>query len=128
MASWLEQLQRELAGRGLAVASIPGKGRGLVATRTFFPGEPPASSIFPNRWRGRLLPINCSMKCANGTYVNTGAMTRIDASLNWCDGFLLRCSGSFAWPSSVLTESCGALLQGMSFSIRNLTLLLLTRF
>ncbi|CAL4935494.1 unnamed protein product [Urochloa decumbens] len=39
MASWAEQLQRELAGRGLAVASIPGKGRGLVASRTFFPGE-----------------------------------------------------------------------------------------
>ncbi|KAL6637067.1 hypothetical protein ACP70R_024639 [Stipagrostis hirtigluma subsp. patula] len=39
MASWAEQLQRELAGRGLAVASIPGKGRGLVAARTFFPGE-----------------------------------------------------------------------------------------
>nr|CAB3493544.1 unnamed protein product [Digitaria exilis] len=38
-ASWAEQLQRELAGRGLAVASIPGKGRGLVAARTFFPGE-----------------------------------------------------------------------------------------
>ncbi|CAD6206318.1 unnamed protein product [Miscanthus lutarioriparius] len=39
MASWLELLQRELAGRGLAVASIPGKGRGLIATRTFFPGD-----------------------------------------------------------------------------------------
>ncbi|CAN6298103.1 unnamed protein product [Urochloa humidicola] len=39
MASWAEQLQHELAGRGLAVASIPGKGRGLVASRTFFPGE-----------------------------------------------------------------------------------------
>ncbi|CAN6292193.1 unnamed protein product [Urochloa humidicola] len=39
MASWAEQLQRELAGRGLAVATIPGKGRGLVASRTFFPGE-----------------------------------------------------------------------------------------
>lgn len=39
MASWLEQLQRELAGRGLTVASIPGKGRGLIATFTFFPGE-----------------------------------------------------------------------------------------
>ncbi|KAA3447525.1 histone-lysine N-methyltransferase ASHR1 [Gossypium australe] len=39
MASWAEQLQRELEGRGLAVASIPGKGRGLVASRTFFPGE-----------------------------------------------------------------------------------------
>jgi len=38
MANWAEQLQRELAGRGLAVASIPGKGRGLVASRTFFPG------------------------------------------------------------------------------------------
>nr|CAB3499011.1 unnamed protein product [Digitaria exilis] len=38
-ASWAEQLQRELAGRGLAVVSIPGKGRGLVAARTFFPGE-----------------------------------------------------------------------------------------
>lgn len=39
MASWLEQLQRELAGRGLTVASIPGKGRGLIATCTFFPGD-----------------------------------------------------------------------------------------
>ncbi|KAK3149596.1 hypothetical protein QOZ80_3AG0219600 [Eleusine coracana subsp. coracana] len=39
MASWAEQLQRELAGRGLAVASVPAKGRGLVATRSFFPGE-----------------------------------------------------------------------------------------
>ena len=38
MANWAEQLQRELAGRGLAVASVPGKGRGLVASRTFFPG------------------------------------------------------------------------------------------
>ncbi|KAF7095221.1 hypothetical protein CFC21_097442 [Triticum aestivum] len=39
MAAWAEQLQRELAGRGLAVASVPGKGRGLVASRSFFPGE-----------------------------------------------------------------------------------------
>ncbi|PWZ21849.1 Histone-lysine N-methyltransferase ASHR1 [Zea mays] len=39
MASWLEQLQRELAARGLTVASIPGKGRGLIATCTFFPGD-----------------------------------------------------------------------------------------
>ncbi|RLN17749.1 histone-lysine N-methyltransferase ASHR1 [Panicum miliaceum] len=39
MANWAEQLQGELAGRGLAVASIPGKGRGLVASRTFFQGE-----------------------------------------------------------------------------------------
>nr|ADP02224.1 zf-MYND domain-containing protein [Triticum aestivum] len=39
MAVWAEQLQRELAGRGLAVASVPGKGRGLVAARSFFPGE-----------------------------------------------------------------------------------------
>lgn len=39
MASWAEQLQRELSGRGLAVASIPGKGRGLVATHSFLPGE-----------------------------------------------------------------------------------------
>nr|XP_020190671.1 histone-lysine N-methyltransferase ASHR1 isoform X3 [Aegilops tauschii subsp. strangulata] len=39
MAAWAEQLQRELAGRGLAVASVPGKGRGLVAARSFFPGE-----------------------------------------------------------------------------------------
>ncbi|OEL14493.1 Histone-lysine N-methyltransferase ASHR1 [Dichanthelium oligosanthes] len=39
MASWAEQLQLELAGCGLAVASIPRKGRGLVASRTFFPGE-----------------------------------------------------------------------------------------
>ncbi|KAL6909510.1 hypothetical protein ACP4OV_001791 [Aristida adscensionis] len=38
-ASWGEQLRRELAGRGLAVASVPGKGRGLVAARAFFPGE-----------------------------------------------------------------------------------------
>jgi hypothetical protein len=40
MASWAEQLERELTGRGLAVASVPGKGRGLVATRSFFPGNP----------------------------------------------------------------------------------------
>uniref|UniRef100_A0A0A9FR37 MYND-type domain-containing protein n=1 Tax=Arundo donax TaxID=35708 RepID=A0A0A9FR37_ARUDO len=39
MASWAKQVQHELAGRGLAVASIPGKGRGLVAARSFFPGE-----------------------------------------------------------------------------------------
>ncbi|CAM0875243.1 unnamed protein product [Alopecurus aequalis] len=39
MASWAEQLERELSGRGLAIASVPGKGRGLVATRSFFPGE-----------------------------------------------------------------------------------------
>ncbi|KAJ1293970.1 hypothetical protein BS78_01G111000 [Paspalum vaginatum] len=39
MASWAEQLQCELARRGLSVASVPGKGRGLVAARTFFPGE-----------------------------------------------------------------------------------------
>jgi hypothetical protein len=141
MASWLEQLQRELAGRGLAVASIPGKGRGLIATRTFFPGETARffSLSLPNRWRRfsttreawRLLPTNCSMKCANRTCRERwchGPMTRIDTSLNWCDDLLLRCVGSVAWPSPVLTESCGVWLQGMSFSIRNLTLLRLTRF
>ncbi|XP_015632311.2 histone-lysine N-methyltransferase ASHR1 isoform X3 [Oryza sativa Japonica Group] len=39
MASWEEQLRDELAGRDLAVASVPGKGRGLFAARSFFPGE-----------------------------------------------------------------------------------------
>ncbi|TVU45471.1 hypothetical protein EJB05_04960, partial [Eragrostis curvula] len=39
MASWAEQLERELARRGLAVASVPGKGRGMVAVQSFFPGE-----------------------------------------------------------------------------------------
>ena len=39
MASWAEQLERELSGRGLAIAFVPGKGRGLVATRNFFPGN-----------------------------------------------------------------------------------------
>jgi hypothetical protein len=43
MASWSEQLQRELAGRSLAVASLPGKGRGLFAARSFFPGISPPS-------------------------------------------------------------------------------------
>jgi len=101
--------------------------------------KPPASSLSPNRWRRfittreawRLLPTNCSMKCANRTCRERWClepMTRIDTSLNWCDNLLLRCVGSFAWPSLVLTESCGVWLQGMSFSIRNLTLLRLTRF
>nr|CAD1832746.1 unnamed protein product [Ananas comosus var. bracteatus] len=36
---WTEDLQRALSARGLTVASIPGKGRGLVATRDFYPGE-----------------------------------------------------------------------------------------
>lgn len=35
---WTEDLQRALSARGLTVASIPGKGRGLVATRDFYPG------------------------------------------------------------------------------------------
>ncbi|KAL5209790.1 hypothetical protein ABZP36_005413 [Zizania latifolia] len=39
MASWEEQLRDELAGRGVAVSSVPGKGRALIATRNFFPGE-----------------------------------------------------------------------------------------
>uniref|UniRef100_A0A0E0KHZ6 MYND-type domain-containing protein n=1 Tax=Oryza punctata TaxID=4537 RepID=A0A0E0KHZ6_ORYPU len=39
MASWEQQLRDELAGRDLAVASVPGKGRGLFAARSFFPGE-----------------------------------------------------------------------------------------
>uniref|UniRef100_A0A0D9VXZ2 SET domain-containing protein n=1 Tax=Leersia perrieri TaxID=77586 RepID=A0A0D9VXZ2_9ORYZ len=37
MASWEEQLRDELAGGGLAVNSVPGKGRTLFATRSFFP-------------------------------------------------------------------------------------------
>ncbi|RRT61536.1 hypothetical protein B296_00006338, partial [Ensete ventricosum] len=38
---WMEELQSALAARGLAVASIPGKGRGLITTRDFAPGESP---------------------------------------------------------------------------------------
>ncbi|RZR88587.1 hypothetical protein BHM03_00016208 [Ensete ventricosum] len=37
----MEGLQSALAARGLAVASIPGKGRGLITTRDFAPGESP---------------------------------------------------------------------------------------
>ncbi|WOK97697.1 histone-lysine N-methyltransferase ASHR1 [Canna indica] len=37
--AWMEDLQNALAARGLTVASIPGKGRGLVATRDFSPGD-----------------------------------------------------------------------------------------
>ncbi|KAG8097900.1 hypothetical protein GUJ93_ZPchr0013g35266 [Zizania palustris] len=40
MASWEEQLRGELAGRGVAVSSVPGKGRALIATRRFLPGNP----------------------------------------------------------------------------------------
>ncbi|CAL9170367.1 unnamed protein product [Musa hybrid cultivar] len=36
---WMEELQSALAARGLAVASIPGKGRGLITTRDFAPGD-----------------------------------------------------------------------------------------
>ncbi|CAL9110560.1 unnamed protein product [Musa textilis] len=36
---WMEELQSALAARGLAVASIPGKGRGLITTRDFSPGD-----------------------------------------------------------------------------------------
>ncbi|KAG6501441.1 hypothetical protein ZIOFF_041321 [Zingiber officinale] len=35
----MENLQRALESRGLALASIPGKGRGLVTTRDFVPGD-----------------------------------------------------------------------------------------
>lgn len=41
---WMEELQSALAARGLAVASIPGKGRGLITTRDFAPGESPLLS------------------------------------------------------------------------------------
>ncbi|XP_072972599.1 histone-lysine N-methyltransferase ASHR1 isoform X1 [Typha angustifolia] len=37
--AWADDLQRALLTRGLSVASIPGKGRGLVTTRDFSPGE-----------------------------------------------------------------------------------------
>ncbi|RWW47364.1 hypothetical protein BHE74_00046677, partial [Ensete ventricosum] len=37
----MEELQSALVARGLAVASIPGKGRGLITTRDFAPGESP---------------------------------------------------------------------------------------
>ncbi|KAG8097903.1 hypothetical protein GUJ93_ZPchr0013g37585 [Zizania palustris] len=40
MSSWEEQLRDELAGRGVAVSSVPGKGRALIATRSFSPGNP----------------------------------------------------------------------------------------
>ncbi|THU57230.1 hypothetical protein C4D60_Mb03t01330 [Musa balbisiana] len=36
---WMEELQSALEARGLAVASIPGKGRGLITTRDFAPGD-----------------------------------------------------------------------------------------
>lgn len=35
---WMEDFQRALSSRGVTVASIPGKGRGLVTTRDFSPG------------------------------------------------------------------------------------------
>ncbi|KAJ4755629.1 N-lysine methyltransferase SMYD2 [Rhynchospora pubera] len=35
----MEEFQRALSSRGVTVASIPGKGRGLVTTRDFSPGE-----------------------------------------------------------------------------------------
>lgn len=41
---WMEELQSALEARGLAVASIPGKGRGLITTRDFAPGESPLLS------------------------------------------------------------------------------------
>ncbi|XP_072990622.1 histone-lysine N-methyltransferase ASHR1 isoform X2 [Typha latifolia] len=37
--AWADDLQRALLTRGLSVASIPCKGRGLVTTRDFSPGE-----------------------------------------------------------------------------------------
>jgi hypothetical protein len=69
MASWAEQLERELSGRGLAVAFVPGKGRGLVATRSFFPGtstiHPPQPTLLfaPCRPREGRAPTTRSTKC-----------------------------------------------------------------
>nr|XP_010926453.1 histone-lysine N-methyltransferase ASHR1 isoform X2 [Elaeis guineensis] len=37
--AWMDDLQTALSAHGLTVASIPGKGRGLVTTRDFSPGE-----------------------------------------------------------------------------------------
>ncbi|GJM96346.1 hypothetical protein PR202_ga13171 [Eleusine coracana subsp. coracana] len=62
MASWAEQLQRELAGRGLAVASVPAKGRGLVATRSFFPGINPALPLSP-RTDDAVLQLRAKQGC-----------------------------------------------------------------
>ncbi|XP_078155375.1 SET domain group 37 isoform X2 [Carex rostrata] len=36
---WMEDFQRALSSRGVTVTSIPGKGRGLVTTRDFSPGD-----------------------------------------------------------------------------------------
>ncbi|CAD5180688.1 unnamed protein product [Musa acuminata subsp. malaccensis] len=70
---WMEELQSALAARGLAVASIPGKGRGLITTCDFAPGdviifqEPYAST--PNKTSSgsscdSCLASNDSRKCS----------------------------------------------------------------
>jgi hypothetical protein len=81
MASWAEQLERELSGRGLAVAFVPGKGRGLVATRSFFPGT---STLHPPQ--PTLLFAPCQLPTKRGAR----AHDPLDEMPNGTRGTLLR--------------------------------------